>query len=87
MIENGRARLGMTVAQTFRRNTKITRMTRTSVSPIVNFTSRDSRIVSDRSRAGRGGRWPELRAELRQQVLDPSATAMVLVPGCRESQA
>ena len=40
----------MTVAQTFRRNTKMTMMTRPSVSSIVNCTSRyDSRIVSERS--------------------------------------
>ena len=50
MIEKGSARLGMTVAQTFRRNTKITMMTSASVSSIVNWTSRyDSRIVSERS--------------------------------------
>ena len=50
MIENGSARLGMTVAQTFRRNTKMTKMTSASVSAIVNCTSRyDSRIVSERS--------------------------------------
>jgi hypothetical protein len=50
MIENGSARLGITVAQTFRRNTKITMMTRPSVSSMVNWTSRyDSRIVSERS--------------------------------------
>ena len=50
MIENGSARLGMTVAQTFRRNTKITMMTSPSVSTMVNWTSRyDSRMVSERS--------------------------------------
>ena len=50
MIENGSARLGMTVAQTFRRNTKITKMTSASVSAIVNCTSwYDSRMVSERS--------------------------------------
>ena len=50
MIEKGRARLGMTVAHTFRRNTKMTMMTSASVSIMVNCTSRyDSRIVSERS--------------------------------------
>src|SRR4029079_7054829 len=50
MIENGNARLGMTVAHTFRRNTKMTMITRASVSSMVNWTSRyDSRIVSERS--------------------------------------
>ncbi len=50
MMEKGSARLGITVAHTFRRNTKMTMMTRPSVSNIVNWTSRyDSRIVSDRS--------------------------------------
>ena len=50
MMENGSARLGITVAHTLRRNTKITMMTSASVSSIVNWTSRyDSRIVSERS--------------------------------------
>ena len=50
MIENGSARLGMTVAETFRRNRKITMITSASVSTIVNCTSwNDSRIVSERS--------------------------------------
>ena len=50
MIENGSARLGMTVAQTLRRKTKMTMITRPSVRSMVNWTSRyDSRIVSERS--------------------------------------
>ncbi len=50
MIENGSARLGITVADTFLRNRKMTAMTSPSVSSIVNWTSLyDSRIVSDRS--------------------------------------
>ena len=50
MIENGSARLGITVAQTLRRNTKITMITSARVSSMVNWTSRyDSRIVSERS--------------------------------------
>src|ERR1044071_9366473 len=50
MIEKGRARLGMTVAQTLRRKTKITMMTSASVRSMVNWTSRyDSRIVPRRA--------------------------------------
>ncbi len=50
MIEKGSARLGMTVAHTFRRNTKMTMITSASVSAMVICTSDDdSRIVSDRS--------------------------------------
>ena len=39
MIEKGSARLGMIVAQTFRRNTKMTMITRPRVRAIVNWTS------------------------------------------------
>ena len=39
MIENGSARLGITVAETLRRNTKMTAITRPSVSSMVNSTS------------------------------------------------
>ena len=50
MTENGSARLGITVAETFRRNRKMTMITRPSVSIMVNFTSsKDSRMVSERS--------------------------------------
>ena len=50
MIEKGSARLGMTVAHTFLRNTKMTMMTSARVSAMVNWTSRyDARIVSERS--------------------------------------
>ena len=50
MMEKGSARLGMMVAHTFRRNTKMTMMTSASVSAIVICTSAyDSRIVSERS--------------------------------------
>ena len=49
-IDIGRARLGMTVAETFRRNRKITRTTRQMVRSSVNFTScTESRIDTDRS--------------------------------------
>ena len=50
MIENGSARLGITVAERLRRNRKITITTRPSVSTMVNCTSwSDSRMVSERS--------------------------------------
>ena len=50
MMENGSARLGITVAETLRRNRKITITTRPSVSSMVNCTSLyDSRMVSERS--------------------------------------
>jgi len=50
-MENGSARLGMIVAEMFRRNRKITRMTRHSVSTRVNLTSlTDSRIDWERSK-------------------------------------
>ena len=49
-MENGSARLGMMVADRFRRNRKITMTTSPSVRTMVNSTSRyDSRMVSERS--------------------------------------
>ena len=49
-IDIGSARLGMIVAETLRRNRKITSTTSASVSSSVNFTSStDSRIDSERS--------------------------------------
>ena len=49
-IDMGSAMLGITVAGTLRRNTKITMITRPSVSIRVNFTSpTESRIVWERS--------------------------------------
>ena len=48
--ENGSARLGMMVAEIFRRNRKITRMTRSRDRSRVNLTSwTESRIDSERS--------------------------------------
>ncbi len=50
MIDIGSARLGMIVAVTLRRNTKITPTTSPSASSSVNWTSRtDSRIDTERS--------------------------------------
>ena len=49
-IDIGSARLGMTVAETLRRNRKITSTTRPRVSSSVNFTSlTESRIDCERS--------------------------------------
>ena len=50
MTENGRERLGMTVAAMLRRNRKITKITSASVRRSVNWTSEtDCRIETDRS--------------------------------------
>ena len=50
ITEIGSARLGITVAETLRKKTKMTATTRTSVRTSVNFTScTDSRIVTERS--------------------------------------
>ncbi len=70
-IESGSARLGMRVAETLRRNRKITRITSASVSTIVNCTSSiESRIVSERSyRMSQLHRRRHLRSEGRQQSL------------------
>ena len=49
-IENGRARLGMIVADRLRRNRKMTRTTRKTVRISVSLTScTDSRIETERS--------------------------------------
>ena len=85
MIEKGSARLGMMVAERFRRNRKITMTTSPRVSTMVNSTSRyDSRIVSERSykmsMLTEGG--SSVRKTGRR-FLTPSVTSMVLVPGWR----
>ena len=50
MIDSGTARLGMSVAETLRRNRKITSTTRAMVSTSVNCTScTDSRMATERS--------------------------------------
>ena len=77
----------MIVAETLRRNRKITSTTSASVSTSVNVhvvhRRLDRRRAVVRARATfTGGR--DLRPKLRQRVLDASsATATVLVPGCR----
>ena len=49
MMDIGKARDGMIVAETFRRKRKITMMTRPMVSTKVNFTSFDRRANRDRA--------------------------------------
>ena len=82
--EHGSARLGMMVADRFRRNRKITSTTRVTVIISVSFTScTDSRIVSERSlrtssvtEAGNCSRMAGSSALIRSTV---STTFM---PGC-----
>src|SRR5262249_12633184 len=84
-MDMGSARLGMTVAETLRRKTKITRTTSTSAITIVTFTSRtDSRTDSERSNSvstcTEGG---SQCARMGSCALTASATSTVFVPGCR----
>ena len=85
MIENGSARLGITVADRLRRNRKITITTRPSVSSMVNCTSLyDSRMVSERSY--RTSMFTEAGISERNvgiRFFTALVTSMVLVPGWR----
>src|SRR5689334_5651228 len=85
MIENGRARLGITVADTFRKNRKITAITRPSVINMVNWMSTyESRIVWDRWY--RISMWTDggsSDANSGSRSLTLSVTPMVLVPRWR----
>ena len=84
-IDSGTARLGISVADTLRRNTKITSTTRAMVSSRVNCTScTDSRMATERSyttlrptAAGSCARNTGSRAST------ASTTSMVFVPGWR----
>ncbi len=81
----GRARLGITVAETFRRKRKITRTTRHMVSSRVNFTSAtELRIVWDRSyrmsRDTAEGSWARNTGSSSRMA---STTFTVFVPGWR----
>ena len=85
MMENGSARLGMMVADTLRRNTKITITINPSVSIMVNFTSsNDSLIVSERSYKVfmfmDGGNSALIKGK---RSFTPFATSIVFVPGWR----
>ena len=85
MIESGSARLGITVAETFRRKRKITSTTSTKAISIVTFTSfTDSRIDSERSNRTRsltdgGSSFPRTG----RSAFTSSATWTVFVPGWR----
>src|SRR3989442_15365215 len=85
MIENGRARLGMTVADRFLRNRKITITTRHSVTSSVTCTSlTDWWMETERSysvlTSTDAGSWPESEATV---AFTASATCTVFVPGWR----
>ena len=84
-IDMGRARLGMIVAETFRRKRKITRMTSMTARSSVNSTSRtDSRMEIERSyrmlRLTDAGIWAR---KVGSNVRIASTTSTVFVPGCR----
>ncbi len=85
MMESGSARLGMMVAERLRKNRKITRMTRKTVTSRVNLTSEtDSRMELERSymtlsSTAPGSCWRKLGSWARMLL----TTSMVLVPGWR----
>src|ERR671930_1717137 len=85
MIDIGRARVGMMVADTFRRNRKITMMTRAMVSMRVNLTSRtDSRIETERSyRTFRSTDAGICARNVGSSARIEFTTSTVLVPGWR----
>src|SRR5215510_2129259 len=83
-MEAGSARLGMMVAETFLRKTKITRTTSPIVSIRVSLTScTDARMGTDRSawmyRFTDGGRWSRMLGSISRTA---SAMATMLLPGC-----
>jgi len=85
MMETGRARLGITVAEKLRRKRKITRMTRQIAKKSVNLTSRtDSRMDMDRSKRMsmeiEAGSWARKVGRIFMMSL---TTSTVLVPGWR----
>ena len=82
--ENGSARLGIVVADKFRKNRKMTMITRKSASSSVNFTSStELRIVMERSNSTHifteGGSAACKRGSM---ALMPSTTCTAFVPGC-----
>src|SRR4030042_6805335 len=84
-MDMGSARLGMTVAEKFRRKRKITMITRPRANSRVNWTSfTDSRMVAERSYrvtiCTDAGTWFRM---LGSNLLMESTTSMVLVPGWR----
>ena len=85
IMESGRARLGITVAERLRRKRKITRITRAIVSSRVNFTSETDALI-DSERSKRVFNWTDAGSWLRKIgtcFLILSTTSMVLVPGWR----
>src|SRR6266542_551440 len=83
--EKGNARLGMRVADKFRRNRKITRITSTSDRNKVNLTSlTESRIDADRSyRVSSFTEAGICARKVGNSFLMESTTSTVLVPGWR----
>ena len=85
MMEKGSARLGITVAETLRRNRKMTAITRPSVISMVNWTS----VIGFADGVGavvenvHVHRRRQLRAKNGSRRLMLSVTSMVLVPGWR----
>ena len=84
-IDIGSARLGMVVAETFRRNRKITRMTRNRVRTRVNLTSPiDAWIDSDRSyRTCIETEAGSSRRKAGRRLRTAVATSTVFAPGWR----
>jgi len=82
-IENGSARLGMSVAERFLRNRKMTRTTRMTVRTSVNLTSwTESRIEIDRSlRIPSASAAGSCAWSCGRSALIASTTSTVLVPG------
>src|SRR5206468_4606671 len=83
--ENGRARLGMTVAEKFLRNRKITITTRPSVRAMVNWMSRNEFLIDCEPsyrilRWTEGGSWAMI---VGSNFLIASAMATALTPGWR----
>ena len=85
MIDIGRARLGMMVARTLRRNTKITPTTSTSAISSVSCTSRtEARIDCERSyRRFSDTEGGTCARKVGSSASMASTTSMVLVPGWR----
>src|SRR3954471_13266956 len=84
MIDIGSAMLGMMVAEIFRRNRKMTRMTRKMVSSSVNLTSfTDSRMDCERSYTMLNVTEAGICfCTVGSSSLMESTTATVFVPGC-----
>ncbi len=84
MMDAGSARLGMIVADMFRRNRKMTATTRPIVNSSVNFTSAtESRMASDRSeRMSSSTDGGSCSRKPGSSFLMSSTTCTTFVPGC-----